>query len=152
MKQLLFATIFLMSATWLFALDQLHPIPVVDQVDVIELNNFYDEKGSLVFTQFIFHEWCPEEATTHVRDWRLVKGPWEAHWHAESEEWRLTLWDGETLRSVRARGRGAFMESWTQFDPELTAREKRPHDQRRKLTCPPKPDRSVLRRSSPAAP
>lgn len=125
------------------ALDQLHPIPIVDQVDVIELNNFYDEKGSLVFTQFIFHEWCPEEATAHVRDWRLVKAPWEAHWHAESEEWRLTLWDNETLRSVRARGRGAFMESHTQYDPELQSREKRSADNRRKLTSP-RRERSVL--------
>lgn len=134
------------------ALDAVRPIPVVDHVDLIELNHYYDGDGKLVLTQWVFWSWEPSEADMVVVDWRLAKGPWEAHWHAESEEWRLILWDNETLRSVRARGRGAFMESWTQFDPELTAREKRPHDQRRKLTCPPKPDRSVLRRSSPAAP
>lgn len=128
-------TIFLMSATWSFALDAVRPIPVVDTCTVIELNNYFDGDGKLVLTQFIFWTWEPGSADFHVIDWRLVKeGPWEASWHAESESWRLTWFDNETLRSVRAKGRGGFMETWTQFDPELAAREKLPSDRRRKLT------------------
>lgn len=125
------------------ALDAVHPIPVVDQVDVIELNNYYDGDGKLVLTQWCFWEFDPSTADMEVVDWRLVKGPWEASWHAQSETWHLSFWDGDTLRSVRAKGRGGFMESHCQLDPELHDREKHPADRRRKLTSP-RIERSVL--------
>ena len=45
---------------------------VVDSVDVIETNNFFDEKGQPVFTQRIFWE-MDREGVLRVRDWRMVK-------------------------------------------------------------------------------
>ncbi len=44
-----------------------------DQVDLIELNSFYDERGALVFQQVIFYDWSESDARYNVRAWRLVK-------------------------------------------------------------------------------
>ena len=44
----------------------------VDEVDLVEINHFFDEQGRLVFDQVIFYDWCPEDSRYQVRDWRLL--------------------------------------------------------------------------------
>jgi hypothetical protein len=127
-----------------------------DEVDLVELNHFYDEHGRLVFDQVIFYNWCdnvivPAQEETpnetgmrilpaipefegsryQVVAWRLVKNPNIL----PQRDWRLggyrCLWhDGEALRLVRAK---SFNETWTQEDPELTERRYLAKEDRREL-------------------
>lgn len=111
----------------------LHPTQDVaeDEVDLIEVNHFYDEQGRLVFDQVIFYEWSPEQNRYHVRAWRLLKSPAQL----PRKNWKqgdfLAIWqDGDLLRKVRARN---IHETWTQYDPELVEREFLPKEKRREL-------------------
>lgn len=102
-----------------------------DQVDLIEINHFYDEHGKHVFDQVIFYDWSSEESRYHVRAWRLLKKPDQI----PSRNWKhgyfVTVWhDGDLLRRVRAP---SMRESWTQYDPELAEREHLPKEKRREL-------------------
>jgi hypothetical protein len=116
-------------------------ITLRDQVDVIELNALFDENGREVFRQVIFLD-VNREGKEEVVAWRLVKH--------ESQIPRpdccgrghyTTLWhDGERERVVVAK---SFRETWTQFDPELVAREVMPKESRRELR-PALPDRRRL--------
>jgi hypothetical protein len=107
---------------------------VVDEVDLMEVNHFYDEQGRHVFDQTIFYDWCPVQCRFNVRAWRLLKTPsqrpsrdWESGGH-------VAFWhDGTVLRRVRSR---AFRESWTQYDPELVERDFVPKEQRPDLHRP----------------
>jgi hypothetical protein len=124
------------------ALDRRPFAPVVDQVEVCELNHFYDENGKLVFEQLIFLDWCPRECRYQVRDWRLLKSAEKAPSLAPNGLWTTTWHDGGVLRQVRAH---AFRESWTQWDVELVERSVLPKEMRRELTDPtPRVERSVL--------
>ncbi len=102
-----------------------------EQVDLMEVNHFYDEQGRLVFDQVIFYDWAPEHSRYMVRAWRLVKKPAqlpERDWVGGGYQ---AVWqDGEVLRRVRAE---SMRESWTQYDPELIEREYLPKEHRREL-------------------
>ena len=119
-----------------FATLSLNPVqsPAVDEVDLVEINHFYDEQGRLVFDQVIFYEWSSDASRYQVRDWRLLKKPsqiplrnwrdrnYEAIWHDFKNQ--------DVLRKVRAK---MVRETWTQYDPELVEREFLPDEKRRKL-------------------
>lgn len=114
----------------------LHPLEdvAVDEVDLIELNHFYDDHGRLVFDQVIFYDWCSAQGRFQVRDWRLLKSPAQI----PRKNWRngdfLTIWhDGDLLREVRSQG---IHETWTQYDPELIEREFLPKEKRQRLRTP----------------
>ena len=104
------------------------------QMDLIELNHFYDEHGRHVFDQVIFYTWSESHRRFHVQAWRLVK-------HSSQlpvETWnpggyRCTWHDDGVLRTVRAP---AYRETWTQVDPERTNRKLFPQDQRLGLIKP----------------
>lgn len=109
--------------------------PVQDTVDLIEVNHYYDyDTALLIFDQVILYRWCPYEARYEVVAWRLLKqesqrpirdwerGGYVATWH-----------DGDILRQVRSV---AYRETYTQYDPELAAREHLPKDRRVQLTAP----------------
>jgi hypothetical protein len=111
----------------------LHPVEdmACDRVDVIEVNHFYDEKGSLVFDQIIFYDWSPAHSRYQVRDWKLLKTPAQIpHRNWRRREFVAVWHDGEVLRRVRAK---TICESWTQHDPELTERDFLPKEKRREL-------------------
>jgi hypothetical protein len=107
---------------------------VVDMVDVIEVNHCHDEDGKHVFDQIIFYDWSPTNRRYQVRAWRLLKehsqypsrnvslGLYESLWH-----------DGMVLRQVQGK---TYRETWTQFDPELAARQFQRKEDRRQLTSP----------------
>ena len=46
-----------------------------EQVDLVEVNHFYDDQGRHVFDQVIFYDWAEGHSRHMVRDWRLVKNP-----------------------------------------------------------------------------
>jgi hypothetical protein len=101
-----------------------------ESVGAIERNFYYDEEGRLVFEQVIFCDIVAGEE--EVAAWRLIKDPciipkrdWQGGWVA-------TWMDADTVRQVRT---GSVRESWTQYDPELVAREKLPNEKRRGLSA-----------------
>lgn len=105
---------------------------IEDQVDLIEVNHFYDSQARLIFDQLIFYEWSPRDARFHVTAWRLIKSPSQIpqkRW--EDGTYRTTWRDGDVLRSVIATN---IRETWTQYDPELIERDYLPREHRRGLT------------------
>lgn len=105
-----------------------------DSVDLMELNHFYNEHGSLVFDQIIFYDWCNDRF--QVRAWRLVKNSNQI----PTRDWQrggysALWWDGEILRFVISK---SIRETWTQYDPELVEREFLPQERRRELSKPTK--------------
>jgi hypothetical protein len=120
-----------MLALLLLAIVPAEPI-LVDHVDLVELNHFYDEQGRLVFDQVIFYNWSPAAERFQVVDWRLVKDGTQLPAHDWRQGCYVATWqDGEVLRRVTA---ASYRETWTQYDPELVEREHLPKDARRKLT------------------
>ena len=104
---------------------------VLDRVDVIEINHFFDEHGKLVFDQLLFYDWSASQSRYHVRAWRLLKSPAQI----PQRDWQrgdyVSRWfDGDSLREIRAT---TVRESWTQYDPELTEREHLPKERRKEL-------------------
>ncbi len=105
---------------------------VSDQVDLIEVNHFYDENGRLVFDQIIFFDWSEVHGRYHVRAWRLLKRPSQIPQRDWQRGGYVTTWhDGDVLRQVRSV---AVRETWTQYDPELAEREFLPKDRRLELS------------------
>jgi hypothetical protein len=87
-----------------------------NRVDVIELNHFYDcQTGQEVFKQWLF--WDLKDGEWELIDWRLCKG--------ETLQGDLLLVDGKLVRGE------SFRETWTDFDPELAARETTPKEKRK---------------------
>lgn len=102
-----------------------------DQVDLIEVNHYYNEYGKHEFDQLIFYDWSADESRFHVRAWRLIKHESQVPYHDVRSDTYVATWqDGELLRNVRA---DALRETWTQYDPELLERAALPKNQRREL-------------------
>ena len=125
----------------------------VDQVDLAEINHFYDEQGRLVFDQIIYYDWSPEESRYNVCDWRLIKDPAQIPQRDRqtggyASEW-IDFKQRDGLRRVEAK---ALRETWTQYDPELVEREFLPQEKRRQLNAIPLPGTQVARSSRPAGP
>src|SRR5690606_10731683 len=75
----------------------------IDQVELIEYNHFYDERGRHVFDQLIFYDWSRRESRYQIRDWGLIKTVSQAPYFASSREVYMVTWhDGMTLRQVRS--------------------------------------------------
>lgn len=96
----------------------------VDQVDLIEINHFYDDQGRLVFDQVIYYDWCTDQSRYQVRDWRLLKSPAQV----PLRDWRdggyVSEWqDFKQRNGVRRVKAKSVRETWTQYDPELVERE-----------------------------
>ena len=105
-----------------------------DEVDLVELNHFYDDNGKHIFDQLIFYDWSGEESRFQVRAWRLIKSPSQMpqrNW--KSGEYESVWHDGDVLRKIYA---ASFRETWTQYDPELVERSSLPREQRRELHRP----------------
>jgi hypothetical protein len=115
---------------------------VVDQVDCIEVNHFFDEHGKRVFDQCIFYDWDSDAGRYQVRAWRLLKtqDQWPLKDHRRGDY--VAVWmDGDTLREVRA---AAVRETFSTYDPELAEREFLPKEQRRELSRPLKKKPAVI--------
>ena len=105
--------------------------PVSDEVDLVEVNHFYDEQGRHVLDQTIFYEWCPLQSRFNIRAWRLIKSPNQLPQRDWKRDEFVTKWrDGDTLRTVVAK---SFRESWTQYDPELVEQQFLPKEHRKEL-------------------
>lgn len=86
--------------------------PKTVRTDLIELNHFYDEKGKLVFNQFIFWDYVGSEKL--VRAWRFDKGAYRL----ERKRGYCRYLTDEVIVVAPI-----FQETWTQYDPEVRNRK-----------------------------
>lgn len=110
-------------------------IALVDHVDIIEINNLYDNQGRLIIRQVIFWDWSPSDARHQVRAWRLLKTAQQLprmNWRSGRYEarWR----DQNDMRFVTA---GDTRETWTTYDPEVLERTILPIERRLELSIQP---------------
>jgi hypothetical protein len=104
-----------------------------NEVDLIELNHYFDLKGRKVFSQLIFWRWDVECDDYVVIDWKLYKHPSQTprkNW--ESNRFEVIWIDGDYLRRVIARQSAT---TYTYFDPEVTNRCLHPPEFRKRLAC-----------------
>jgi len=117
-----------------------------EQVDLVEVNHFYDDQGRHVFDQVIFYDWAEGHSRHMVRDWRLVKNPAQLPQRNWKDGSYTALWhDNEGLRKVQAK---SMRESWTQYDPELVEREYLPKEKRKVF----QPTKIARKSDTPATP
>ena len=112
--------------------------PLVDRVDLLEINMFYDPRladanGEVdVRTQILFWE-VGGDGELRIVDWR-----W---WHGEGVErdaqgrLKMIFLDGKT-NTIRIVFVGTYIATLTAFDPEQEDRRKRGAWSRRKLSAP----------------
>jgi len=118
------------------ATTSLNPVEAVavDEVDLIEINHYFDDKGRHVLDQIIFYDWSAQQSRYQVRDWRMLKRPTQIPYRDWRSRTYVAVWhdphDGEVLRQVIAK---AFRETWTQYDPEIVERDYLPKEKRKKL-------------------
>jgi hypothetical protein len=106
-------------------------LTVEDRVTAIHSNYFYDGEGRLVFHQLLFERFDSDREETVIEAWRIVKCPTQLpEFNHDLGAWEARWVDGDVLRRVLA---DSVSESWTQFDPELEARESYGKERRREL-------------------
>lgn len=81
---------------------------VEDRFDMIEVNRFYNEYGSPVFSQMIFWDWCEDDNTFHVQGWILMGDAWDdtdpehqKQYEAEVDRWLENIRDAGKKSSIR---------------------------------------------------
>lgn len=92
---------------------------VSQEVDLIELNHFYDDQGKHAYDQVIFYEWSPDYRRYHVVAWCLVENnlarmPTRDH----DRDAYVVRWYDRDVRMHRSVWGRLFRETWTQTDPE----------------------------------
>jgi len=101
-----------------------------DNVDLIEVNHYFDANGKHVFDQMIFFDWCNKSRCYQVRAWRLIKKPNQRPTRSNRKFYQVVWQDGEVIRRVRTK----FVRStWTQYDPEVVERRHRRRNRRPEL-------------------
>lgn len=105
-----------------------HDPVIADRVDMIELNHVFDVRGEHVLDQVIFWDWEGDNGwhiAAHHYDPESIERPqrsgdaWLYVWHARS-----------AFRMVEAP---MFRETWSNYDPEIAERDRRPECERRGL-------------------
>lgn len=105
--------------------------PVVDRVDVIEVSHVYSAQGDHVFSQLLFWE-LASDGEYDLRTWLLLKqGGHRPEYDFARGDYVARFSSWEQFHEVRAP---VFRETWTQYDPELIARDRMPKENRRGLT------------------
>jgi len=106
----------------------------IEEVDLIELNHFYDDQGRLVFSQVIYYDWCNQAHRYQVRDWRLLKSDTQIPLRDWENGGYVSEWaDFKQCNGLRRIKSGSVRETWTQHDPELCEREVLAQEKRKEL-------------------
>jgi len=113
-----------MMLLWLLLSTVPLEMPLVDRIEVLEHNALYDDNGRHVFDQAIVYGWNRATSRYDVRCWWLIK--------CEADEPRRDMlrFDGQVMRLVKAE---RVFRTWSQYDPELAARQVVGVEQRRGL-------------------
>lgn len=95
--------------------------PVRDHCDRIEINHFCDHQTGLVhLDQIVFWDFSPGQPHCVVRAWRSLKdaqsqSPYRVHRNLYRACWHDAR-DSNAMRVVTA---GSFVETFTDYDPEI---------------------------------
>lgn len=104
------------------------PSPTLNNsVALVEFNHYYDDSANHIFDQIIFYEWVGEY---RVQAWRLIKPTSKLSVWKSPKGIIVWLQDGEDLRKIYTY---SYIETWTQYDPEMVDRSKWPENQRKGL-------------------
>ena len=90
-------------------------LETIDNVDMIELNHFYDQRGCHVYDQVIFWRQDPATKSFEVAAWTMADQTDKYPHRSNGNVWESKWFDGKMYRNVRSR---QVRESWTQVDPE----------------------------------
>ena len=115
-----------------------------ENVDLIELNHFFDQQGRLVYDQVIFYELAPETGRFQVRAWCLVEDrEYLNRRPVQDQETQLyeVNWFDTDQRLKRKITSRLYRESWTQVDPERS--NKKLHDERLRISLIQNPKRLI---------
>lgn len=105
-----------------------------DDVSVIELNHYVNEKGGLVLTQWIFWDWTPQHRRFQVRAWRLYQ-PGEIVKAERDGRISVRFYD-PTDKLQRHITAVEYRSTVTGYDPEMVEREYLPREDRIGLSRP----------------
>lgn len=95
-------------------------VVTVTCVDWIERNYFYDENAQLIFIQLIFYDHNPVTGCSDVVAWKIDKElSIIPDFNRNTNQVTLFFRDGDKLRMIVAK---SFVESWTQYDEEMSRR------------------------------
>jgi hypothetical protein len=105
----------------LLAIVNIGSTPIVDRVDMVELNHRYGLDGQFMFDQVIWYDWNQEEERFDIVDFRVISNSeaeplpkgrvWVSDWMDEGRYLSSKM----TWRQVIA---SSYKETWTQYDPE----------------------------------
>lgn len=105
-----------------------------EHVGLIELNHFYDQRGSLVYDQVIFYERAPENGRFQVRAWCLVEDREQLNRRPIKNEttglYQVDYYDKDNRLTRKLTSR-LYRETWSQVDPERN--NKKRHDERLRI-------------------
>lgn len=131
-----------------------------DHCDIVEVNHVYGPDGNFVFDQLIAYSWNTTESRYDVRDWRIIPDarrpcetakrewdkshpngpPYEPQWigssmvPVKSGKVYRCQWRDRKCRNIRREiVSKQYRETWTNYDPEMAAREVLPEAERRQL-------------------
>lgn len=97
---------------------------VSEQVDLIELNHWYDNLGRHAYDQLIFYQWSPDYRRYHVIAWCLVENDLSrVPTKLPDVDQYIVNWydrDAKVHRQVRAN---LYRETFSQVDPEKLNRK-----------------------------
>ncbi|MBM3966881.1 MAG: hypothetical protein FJ308_17720 [Planctomycetes bacterium] len=94
---------------------------IEEQVDMIELNHFYDPLGRHVYDQVIFYHVSPETGKFRVRAWCLIEDRESLSRRPLRDATTSNVhveWYDDNQKLLRRLSSKLFRESWTQVDPE----------------------------------
>lgn len=108
--------------------------PIVDQVDLIEINKVYNIEGKVTLSQAIYYNWSENDGRHQVVDWRFVKSEdcliikdWNTDRHKQIFK------DGKYIRKIISK---RFIKSESIKDPEAEERNYLPTIERKRLSSP----------------
>jgi hypothetical protein len=119
---------------------------LLDNVDLIELNHFYDDLGRHAYDQILFYGWSAEFCRYDVIAWYLVEdndspvpmrlpgsGGYMVRWYDR---------DVRRYREIRSR---LYCETWTHTDPERENKQLLEEKYRLSLTPGRSSNQSIMR-------
>jgi hypothetical protein len=91
---------------------------IEQNVDLIELNHYYDERGENAYDQIIFYRWSPDYRRYDVMAWLLADAMNKLPAKDFNREEYVVRWEDKGYQVHRVIRSKAFRETWSNQDPE----------------------------------
>lgn len=108
-----------------YLITYLHGGDVNPRCDIIEINHYVnDQTGEVNFTQVLAWDWAYDYHRRQCEGWKLVH-----RWHRT----KTGIVGADERGNEFTLDAPSFMETWTNYDPELVDRKRHPDKHRRKV-------------------